>query len=218
MMIFNTRENSGKTMAEMLAVIAIITLLAIIGIICYYLVLDKHEAEEILNKANQRAMVLSNQIQQNHPLSLNAFKEDQDHFPNTYAFINKSQFKLFLSNIEAKTCQQIKHISSTKGVIHGVIGECEALVYNKDYSAGNSPVCAEGNYLENNICYPCEQGDRTCMCPDEVPYADGQGGCCHYVTNFTDGTLSHYIGETCCPAGYEAAIQGKCCPADTPAC
>ena len=204
-----TFGESGATKLEVVAVFFIIIILAIIAILCYYLVLDKNKAENILNQANQRALVISTQIQENRPLSLGEFTEESTAFLGAQK-INKSQFQLTLTQTEAKVCQQIKEITAGSALIQGTNDDCTALYYNIDLSEKKSPVCQAGNYLKDNQCTPCDIGDKTCECPENAPYADGKGACCHYVANYSDTHFSAQLDDVCCAAEFDIAIDSQC--------
>lgn len=213
-MVSTQRKNKkfwefGATKLEVVAVFFVIIILAITAILCYYLILDKNKAENILNQANQRALVVSTQIQENRPLSLSEFTEENEFFLGAQK-INKSQFQLTLSQPEPKVCQQIKEIITGSALIQGTNNNCTELYYNIDLNEKKSPVCQAGNYLKDNQCTPCEAGDKTCECHENTPYADGKGGCCHYVANYSDTHFSSQLDDICCAAEFDIAIDSHC--------
>lgn len=200
---------SGHSNLEAMAATLIIVILSIIGVICYYYILDKHDAEEILNKASHRALEISTQIQANKKMSMENFEEDRDIFIGLEKQ-NKSQFKIILSEIEDKTCLKMKDLARGISALQFVADDCSFLVYNNNYSTTKVPFCPAGNFVSQNKCLPCSMGDTTCGCQGDDKYADGRGGCGHYVENFTDKTLTSRLADVCCKTGYDLAINGKC--------
>ncbi len=209
-MTFSKKSSeSGATKLEVVAVFGIVFILAVIAVISYYLALNKRAAENILNKANQRAVTVSVQIQDGKQITLNEFKDNGDIFLGGEK-INKSQFKLILSKQEEEVCQQIKQMAGSYSLIQGTNEDCTALYYNIDLKVKNSPICSISSYLQDNKCLPCALGSRECECKGSNPYADGKGGCCHYVPNYTDSSFTYSLDDACCGEGFDIAINNDC--------
>ena len=71
-------DESGRSMVEMLGVLAIMGVLAIGGIIGYRYAVDKYNANEIINEVKKRAIVASQQRIQNQQIDLKEFHPTTD--------------------------------------------------------------------------------------------------------------------------------------------
>ena len=202
------KEEFGYSKVEAIAVILIVIVFAIVSIICYYFILNSHKAEEILNKANQRAMVVASQIQNDEKITISGFSDNKNIFLGADK-LNKNQLKILIKIQEEKTCEYLKNLVITHDLVQGVNDDCTELYYNINLTGTKGPVCLAGNYVEKGKCFPCAMGATDCGCLGDEPYADGKGGCGHYVENFSDTTLTNRLPDVCC-SGDQIAINGHC--------
>ena len=139
-------KESGRSMVEMLGVLAIIGVLSVGGIAGYTTAMNKHRANQILNEASVRAIVVSTQIQRGADTPTLA------EFPDRVGKIafeslvfstdgsdlwNKEidkRFTLFLYGIDEKVCQQMKASVGQNSIIKAIGENCETLTYNNDLS------------------------------------------------------------------------------------
>lgn len=113
------QDESGRSMVEILGVLAIIGVLSIGGIAGYTYAMNKRHANELFNEANQRATVISGQIMFGNAPSLSEF--ERQNFG--YAFIDNNvyntagtatwsgtdkSFALKLTNVNKYVCQNLK--------------------------------------------------------------------------------------------------------------
>ena len=77
--------DSGRTLVEMLGVLAMAGVLSVMGVMGYRLALDKNKANTLVNQAQQRAVIVMEQMTLNRPPSLQEFSS-----LNKNAFIQKN--------------------------------------------------------------------------------------------------------------------------------
>ena len=74
-------SQSGRSMVEMLGVLAIIGVLSIGGIAGYSYAMDKHKANRAINEINLRMVDLIQQQQMGHALDFSAWKDEETIYP-----------------------------------------------------------------------------------------------------------------------------------------
>ena len=109
---------SGRSMVEMLGVLAVIGVLSVAGIAGYTTAMNKYRANELLNEASKRAAIVAMQIasgKTGESLSVDEFTQPSGYLfgvDKTYASGDKT-FKLTLSKnpsgkIDEAVCSQMK--------------------------------------------------------------------------------------------------------------
>ncbi len=162
---FRMTSQSGRSMVEMLGVLAIIGVLSVGGIAGYKMAMNKHRANEILQGASMRAMVVSAQIQTKPTLttpSLGEFTDTPAGVTMTVATrtATDTQFKLNLSGVDKDVCAQMKAVIPNNSNNPKISDDdtCSTLTYNNDLSAGEPPisqnVCTEsgGTFIAPAFC------------------------------------------------------------------
>lgn len=207
---------SGRSMVEMLGVLAIIGVLSVGGIAGYTTAINKHKTNEILNGASVRAIMAATQIGRGVPLnqvSLAEFGTDSVKgvsFDSTLVSVGAStdKFGIKASNVEKSICQNLVSIvgSNVKVAKFSApdqmisASDCEennvlAFIYNDDlrsFDSGSSgSTGATGATGES-----CSEGDRKCSGNDVI-------GCC-------GGSWQGWIAS--CPRGCYcgACIEARC--------
>ena len=219
---YASNEN-GRSMAEIIGVLAIVGILSIGGVAGYILAMNKHRANEILNASLLRAKVVSMQLLQdpntNIESVLNEFEENDVGgavFSGVEKIEGKKRFKIKFEAGHAPTfevCTQMKIIAGdTSGIVD--FGEnCDALTYNNDLSATKEAA----DYKTPEECkapYTWCSGWETPGCSEEC--CQGLGlECCDVSTGkvSSDGTICHIdgiIGE-CLHGVCVEQIEGKAC-------
>ena len=219
---YASNEN-GRSMVEIIGVLAIAGVLSVGGIVGYILSIDKRQANEILNASLLRAKVASMQLLQdpnaNIESVLNEFEENDVGgavFGSIEKIENKKRFKIKFEAGHAPTfdvCTQMKIIAGdTNGIID--FGEnCDALTYNNDLSATKEAA----DYKTPAECkapYTWCSGWETPGCSEECCQGFGLE-CCDVSTGkvSSDGTICHIdgiIGE-CLHGVCVEQIEGKAC-------
>ena len=190
-----TRENeSGRSMVEMLGVLAIMGVLAIGGIAGYRYAMDKYNANEILNEVRKRAVTASQQRILGRTIDLSEWNNTiQGHPVVTADNYNgdTSFFALTVSGIEKGVCDLVIK-EKIPFAVEEKVGEVVV---------GEDTTCAEGN---NAITFAFKNT------------LDGEGATgggeepdpCENVTCPAGTSCSN--GICLCPTGQEVCGQ-KCC-------
>ena len=193
---------SGRSMIEILGVLGIVALLSIGGLVGYRLMVDRNEANLILNDVNQFAFVIMENAE-NWPLESEIEKKD-------FVPVSKYDFEGYQ---DAEPMEfSIKVFDIPKGVCKALL-EKAAVEYkvrvNADkrvgdfYDETHQDLCS-GN---NDIVFYFGKTDDLCNPPD---YDNGETDCngcaCHGVC--VEDVLLH--DDVCCSNPGEIACNGKC--------
>ena len=205
MQVIPEKENvteSGRSMVEMLGVLAVIGLLSVMGIAGFKSAMNKNKANALLNEAQKRAVVVAGQIGFNMGspsiLEFNNASADYGQFESTiYGTKGTSQWKntganpdqrftLSVIGVEKSICELVKTMTETNGVVKNFKPETcidgnnnIKLTYNNDLSAG------DGIILEEYIDSSC----RNVICSEGEECV---GGICIAVEpNVSDGCVKN---------------------------
>ena len=204
-----TRENeSGRSMVEMLGVLAIMGVLAIGGIAGYRYAMDKYNANEILNEVRKRAVTASQQRILGRTIDLSEWSNTIQGHPVTTADNyggDTSFFALTVSGVEKSVCDKVI-AEKISFAVEEKVGEVVV---------GEDTTCAEGN---NDITFafkntldgegatgggeepdPCEN----VTCPAGTSCSKGMCICSE--------TGQEVCGQTCC-------LEGQMCSSDVGGC
>ena len=173
-------KESGRSMVEMLGVLAIIGVLSVGGIAGYTTAMNKHKANQILNGASVRAIVVSTQIQRgattptlgeftDNEVGGARFGTDVQNSDGTADWTTTDKrFSLTLTGVDEKICDQMKASVGQNSIIREINEGCTTITYNNDLSP-NDPVpsgpkgdectdtCSGGAKCENGYC-ECPSG------------------------------------------------------------
>ena len=111
---------SGRTMVEMLGVLAIVGVLSIGGIAGYSYAITKNKTNNLINDLNLRATIISQQLSSGKHASLSEFKQPS-YYPITLQVFTPTPSKYFglqAANIEKKVCENI--VADTPPAISGI--------------------------------------------------------------------------------------------------
>ena len=192
-------DESGRSMVEMLGVLAIMGLLAIGGIMAYRYAVTKYQANETFNELRRRVVVHSQQSIIGTPLSQVEMGETtQLGYPIAVARVDSGFFELTLQDIDNNLCREMVRTGwtlPTQTRVNGVVvgtnpeacGEENVLVFRFQTEMGGCKTDADCP------CGTCESGTCRTSC--------SSGESC--VKNFDDG---QYV---CCPGG--KVVGNSCC-------
>ncbi len=162
---FRMTTEGGRSMVEMLGVLAIIGVLSVGGIAGYKMAMNKYRANEILNGASMRAMIVSAQLQRNSNATPNlgefsGAKVAGATFDTTVSYTAESDaFSLTVSGVAPNVCEQIHGTIPENGNVN-IDSECTTFTYNADLSKGVLPPPSMGIECDStNAC----QGGATCV-------------------------------------------------------
>ena len=141
----NLKSQNGRSMVEMLGVLAIIGVLSVGGVYGYGVAMKKHKANELLHQASMRASTVSSQILSGKTEGvISEFSANTNYgtFTQTVVpLVNLNQFELIIENVDIEVCNQMKQNIGEKSIPRMV--DCmqmldekatATLVFNKDLS------------------------------------------------------------------------------------
>ena len=130
----------GRSMVEMLGVLAVMGVLSVGGVAMYTNAMNKYRANELLNESSKRAVVIAAQILSGKSVSsdmINQFDNNGTTFTGVEA-VGTNQFKLTLSGVDDDVCTQLKATVGSNTIIQEVGDKCAFLTFNNDLSKGTS--------------------------------------------------------------------------------
>ena len=197
-------KESGRSMVEMLGVLAIIGVLSVAGIAGYTTAMNKHQANQILNEASVRAIVVSTQIQRGATTpTLGEFTDNEVGGAKFGTEVKNAsgtadwtttdkRFSLTLTGVDEKICDQMKATVGQNSIIKAIADDCTTITYNNDLSTTTSMTdhkdstsCESAGGVWNNT-------TKTCGCPGRYT-----GSNCE-------------VAPTSCPSGTTTTEDGKC--------
>ena len=201
------QNESGRSMVEMLGVLAIVGVLSVGGVYGYGVAMKKHKANELLHQASMLATTISSQIMTGkNPMLLDSFLADGKYgkFSSQVKDVNgnpitkdSKQFVLEITDVDSAVCEQLKN----GGMVRDV--KCEGttaqLTFNRDLSAVDF-VFDEDN-LSDLLNDP---GCGGYICQDNKVYGTGTG--CDLNAS------SMYLGKCNggCNSGYGGYLSDVC--------
>ena len=165
-------NESGRSMVEMLGVLAIIGMLSVAGIAGYTTAMNKHRANQILHGASVRAIVVSTQIQRGSAAPTLSEFTDNEVGGARFGTAAKNaagtgdwnkdtdkRFSLTLENVPAEVCTQMKAMIGENGIIRKIDDGCTTITYNNDLSLNDpAPSGPKGNECTDSC-----SGGATCV-------------------------------------------------------
>ncbi len=211
-------EQVGRSMVEMLGVLAVMGVLSVAGIAGYNTAMSKHRANELLNEASKRAVVVAGQFLNRDTASLAEFSGHNSvagaTFTDTTATKDaNNQFTLTITGVSEAVCNHMQNMK-TALIQKFEPSDCATtatvkLTYNADLSMGSSSGNSGGN----------ESGTTTPACDPACT-----GGCQQCNGGKCISTCK--IGEYCMSnsnSDFECVAFKKCnnsseCPKKAPCC
>ena len=210
MRLFKKDSEQGRSMVEMLGVLAIMGVLSVGGIAALSYGIRKSRANTLLNEAQKRAVVVAGQINlKNDNPSLDEFITNQfgsSTFETTVygatgdAQWTKSdrQFTLAIADVDGGVCKKMKEVSG-RAIKVFKPDTCDLdglnivkLTYNNDLSPDDiseeqTDVCENGNVYLSYMDDPCAtetpMNQETCETDSDCWEGSGRENCCNPVTH-----------------------------------
>ena len=193
----NLNIESGRSMVEMLGVLAVMGVLSVGGVAMYTNAMNKHRANELLNEASKRATVVAMQMVSGRGANIDEFAINGTQDFTVSGNAGDPTFTLTIANVEAEVCKQLVNAAGTTGMVRkitsggtetaGDASKCTTgamvLTYNADLSTTDS-VSGSGNTgnactLTASDCLSKALVEGECAC---APAAD-ETECTSWTTN-----------------------------------
>ncbi len=192
---------TGRSMVEMLGVLAVMGVLSVAGIAGYNSAMNKHRANELLNEASKRAVLVAAQAMMGKTgeISLSEFGNNAvSGVTFSKAEIKDNHIVLTLSgNGLADICTQLKNATGDNTVMKITQDDCSELTFNADMSVGSAAKEPENKCPAGG---EYDEATGTCKC------ADGTGSCC----NAGKAVCPEYDSDTdTCDTDYLCCESGK---------
>ena len=217
---------SGRSMVEMLGVLAIIGVLSIGAVAGYKFALNKFRANEIIHELDLRALDLSVQITNTNNiingdlktsfsnLLVGQYPASQKRMQN-----NSDYFEIKVSDLSDQICRQILHDYTTPAVIlvNEVGYQSDVTLCKTDdlnelrfiYKNDLTPAVTCGQYAEFDI------NSLTCSCLGNTWFDDSIGGCACPSGKIWSEEQENCI-DSLCKTGYFESLSGGCILCDDP--
>ena len=199
-------NETGRSMVEMLGVLAVMGVLSVSGVAMYTTAMNKHRANELLNAVSMRATALASQRMSGRALSLSGFTDNtQGTSVINVNSENTDAIEITITNVPVAVC---KNLYSTKGanvvemksgttVLNNasacVEGATVSIKFNNDLSKSSSSSGTGGN--SGNGSGNQQQGTPTTATCSQITTDNtcNQAGCnwCQYNST---------CQETACPS------------------
>ena len=163
------RSQKGRSMVEMLGVLAIVGVLSVGGVYGYGVAMKKHKANELLHQASMLATTISAQIQSKGelPQSIEDFGNGKYGTFNPPNEANAEQFTMQITGMDSAVCEQMEKMSGGMVREAKCNGTTLTLTYNNNLSSdkvaadynGDEDGCEDSGrkYCDNDTCIPSSE-------------------------------------------------------------
>ena len=170
----NSKSQKGRSMVEMLGVLAIVGVLSVGGVYGYGVAMKKHKANELLHQASMLATTISAQIQSKGelPQSIENFGDAKYGTFKKPEKANDDQFTMQIENMDSAVCEQMEKMAGGMVRQAKCNGTILTLTYNNNLSSDK--VAADYNNDEAG----CEDsGRKYCLGSNSCIASDKECGC-----------------------------------------
>ena len=174
------RSQKGRSMVEMLGVLAIVGVLSVGGVYGYGVAMKKHKANELLHQASMLATTISAQAMSNDgklPETITDFgSTSYGKFPTTVGeTADKTGFTITISEIDGSVCSQLKKGGMVQNVDCNPDAKTATITYYKNLATTEaegkkSPTGGSGD--EPYV--PCKEPS---CCPEGTKFDSSWGYC-----------------------------------------
>ena len=126
----NSKSQSGRSMVEMLGVLAIIGVLSVGGINAYSVAMEKIKTNDLLAQVRQEAVLIAAQLATGKTnLTLSA---DNTIFTSVSMDEGSDNFTLTLSDIEEELCNNVKSMLGSNSMVQSINDDCSEMTFHKN--------------------------------------------------------------------------------------
>ena len=207
------RSESGKSMVEMLGVLALMGLLAILGVKGYELAMERVAANNIINEVNRRSVIYSQQLMAGDSSTDLNSSELADEIQGGFAIAGYRYgllyFKIDVQNVPQAVCQHIGKNGYPKAI--------SLQANNVEIGPTTQASCKEGS---NTISFTFTKELSPCQnCLENLKLCSGTGtGTCSAnelcQNNMCVCAPQYVCGTSCCSEG-QTCVNGKCQAGDS---
>lgn len=197
-------DECGRSMVEILGVLAIIGVLSVAGIAGFKTAMTRHKANELLNEASKRAVVVAAQIVQGKQnLNINEFDNKLGYGSFDSVEQGDGIFILRVSGVKQDVCNQMKVlVGDSKNPI--ISADCTTMTYNSDLGEGKTEEPdPEKDLCRVSLCQTCEDDGMN----NQVHGFEPEGTPC--VQGGIDGQCDN-LGH-CVPVGADSCNASEQC-------
>ena len=187
-------NETGRSMVEILGVLAIIGVLSIAGIMGYKYGMDKYQANKIINDINLRSVDIIHQLSNGKTPDISSWQNEDEFYPMKIERNNASgKYAIIVSEIPQQICKMVgNHLNGKFSIYINYKDFNENLCVKNDNNIMYfylsplqcEPECAQNEYCENGWCFKngkpntsnadCGRIGATCTTEDD------QSGFCTY--------------------------------------
>lgn len=207
-------NQDGRSMVEMLGVLAVIGVLSVGGIAGYNSAMKKHRANEILNEASKRAVLVAAQAMTGKTGSISLGEFEQNTFSGVTfadtATVADNKITLGLSGSGlADICAQLKNATGDNTVMKVTQDDCTVLTFNSDMSRGSATGGSNTGSNKGNA--GATEDEDGAICSGTRP-----GPCSVCRKTYADETSgAWYDSDAKCTTGDQICVDGTCRNAPT---
>ncbi|MBR4926991.1 MAG: hypothetical protein IKY98_01555 [Alphaproteobacteria bacterium] len=223
---------SGRSMVEMLGVLAVIGVLSIGGIMGYSYGMDKYRANETTNQIMLRAIDLMTQSgNNNETLSFASWINEASQYDfGTPEYTNDGLIVFDVGTNEKmpkRVCEIVYDamkdmavqidINAVRADSNDACGDDNEMTFYFEGGIGATcdPACPEGQYCDNGICFKGDKPEMTKFFEVCSGYGDDCGECRSCVPAFAEGYVCRAVQEgSPCTIDEKDGVcrSGACCP------
>ncbi|MBE6446533.1 MAG: hypothetical protein E7021_03935 [Alphaproteobacteria bacterium] len=194
------RSQKGRSMVEMLGVLAIVGVLSVGGVYGYGVAMKKHKANELLHQASMLAATVSAQIETDKPLNVQDFGNSKYGTFGTPEKVNDEQFEMKITDMDSAVCEQMAKMAG--GMVRKA--ECEGTTLTLTYNNNLSSEKVAADYNDDTTGENCTgAGYKWCS---ELSTPACKKDCCSGITlndcqescDSTTGEIANKDDETDC--------------------
>lgn len=222
----------GRSMTEMLGVMALMGVLSVGFLVSYRYAMDKYKADVTLDEVSRRHVVLSMQYAKGHPLNMEEFNAYTQTGYYAQAGMKEKEIGAYyikLTGVKRGVCRQIVRTKYPA-----------LIILNEKFASDEGYGCEGENNIEfvfvegTNWCESMDEEGNCCdtggrCCPREKPLIDSSGKCVSCIGGQTINVKGYeytcdrcenrdLVGTTCalpCPEGSYRTTYGGCIACET---